>query len=163
MGANAGLSRPMAPSPARMADPAGLAGREDEMSRLLGVLGGDARLVLVVGDAGIGKTRFVAEAITRAETAGLVMLRGDCLPLSGTLPLLPLADALGELAGRDGGGLLAAALDATAGYVRHEVDACCRDLSASYGRRYGARRRPTRRASRRVRARPGGRATLPGR
>ena len=91
------------------------------MSRLLGALGGDARLVLVVGDAGVGKTRFVAEGMARAAAAGMVMVRGECLPLAGTLPLLPVRDALGELAGLDGGGLLAAVLDAAPGYVREEV------------------------------------------
>ena len=91
------------------------------MSRLLGALGGDARLVLVVGDAGVGKTRFVGEAMDRAAAAGMVMVRGECLPLAGTLPLLPVAAALGELARLEGGGLLAAALDAAPGYVREEV------------------------------------------
>ena len=70
---------------------------------------------------GSGKTRFVAEAMDRAAAAGMVMVRGECLPLAGTLPLLPVADALGELARREGGGLLAAALDAAPGYVREEV------------------------------------------
>ena len=91
------------------------------MSRLLGALGGDAWLVLVVGDAGVGKTRFVAEGMARAAAAGMVMVRGECLPLAGTLPLLPVGAALGELAGLDGGRLLAAALDAAPGYVRGEV------------------------------------------
>ena len=96
-------------------------GRADELSQLLGALGGDVRLVLVVGDAGAGKTRFVTEAMDRAAAAGMVMVRGECLPLAGTLPLLPVADVLGELARLDGGGLLAAALDAAPGYVREEV------------------------------------------
>ena len=43
------------------------------------------------------------------------------MPLAGTLPLFPVADALGELARLEGGGLLAAALDAAPGYVREEV------------------------------------------
>ncbi len=91
------------------------------MSRLLGALGSDARLVLVVGDAGAGKTRFVAEGMTRAAAAGMLTVRGECLPLAGTLPLLPVKDALGELARLDRGGQLAAALDAAPGYVREEV------------------------------------------
>ena len=64
-------------------------GREGELSLLRTALGGDARLVLVVGDAGAGKTRFVAEAMDRAAAAGMVVVRGECLPLAGTLPLLP--------------------------------------------------------------------------
>ena len=78
-----------------MAGPAGFVGRESEMSRLLEALGGDALTVLVVGDAGVGKTRFVDEGMARAAAAGMVMVRGECLPLAGTLPLLPVADALG--------------------------------------------------------------------
>src|SRR5271165_2280972 len=104
-----------------MAGPVGFVGRASELSRLLGALGGDARLVLVVGDAGVGKTRFVTEGTARAAAAGMVVLRGQCLLLAGTLPLLPVRDALGELAGPEGGGLLAAALDAGPGYVREEV------------------------------------------
>jgi DNA-binding CsgD family transcriptional regulator/tetratricopeptide (TPR) repeat protein len=104
-----------------MTGPVGFVGREGELSRLLEALGGDARLVLVVGDAGAGKTRFVAEAMDRAAAAGMVVVRGECLPLAGTLPLLPVRDALGELGRLEGGGLLAAALDAAPGYVRVEV------------------------------------------
>jgi|HubBroStandDraft_6_1064221.scaffolds.fasta_scaffold31978_2 DNA-binding CsgD family transcriptional regulator len=104
-----------------MAGPVGFVGREGELSRLLVALGGDARLVLVVGDAGAGKTRFVTEAMDRAAAAGMVVVRGECLPLAGTLPLFPVADALGELGQLERGGLLAAALDAAPGYVREEV------------------------------------------
>ena len=104
-----------------MAGLAAFVGRERELSLLRTALGGDARLVLVVGDAGAGKTRFVTEGMDRAAAAGMVMVRGECLPLAGTLPLLPVRDALGELGRLEGGGLLAAALDAAPGYVREEV------------------------------------------
>jgi DNA-binding CsgD family transcriptional regulator/tetratricopeptide (TPR) repeat protein len=104
-----------------MAGPVGFVGRERELSQLLGALDGDARLVLVVGDAGVGKTRFVEEGTDRAAAAGMVMVRGECLPLAGTLPLLPVRDALGELARLEGGRLLTAALDVAPGYVRDEV------------------------------------------
>jgi hypothetical protein len=104
-----------------MAGPVGFIGRESQLRRLVGALGGDARLVLVVGDAGIGKTRFAAEGMAVAASAGMVVVWGQCLPLAGTLPLLPLRDALGDLAKLDGGGLLEAALDAAPGYVREEV------------------------------------------
>ena len=104
-----------------MAGPVGFVGRERELSQLLGALGGDVRLVLVVGDAGVGKTRFVEEGTDRAAAAGMVMVRGECLPLAGALPLLPVGDALGELARLEGGRLLTAALGVGPGYVRDEV------------------------------------------
>jgi DNA-binding NarL/FixJ family response regulator/tetratricopeptide (TPR) repeat protein len=104
-----------------MAARAAFVGREGELSRLLVALGGDVRLVLVVGDAGIGKTRFAGEGMARAAAAGMVLVRGECLPLAEALPLLPVAAALGELARVDGGGLVAAALDAAPGYVGAEI------------------------------------------
>ena len=104
-----------------MVAPVAFVGREGELSPLLAALSGDVRLVLVVGDAGVGKTRFVAEGMARAAASGAVMVRGECLPLAETLPLLPVAAALGELARLDGGGLMAAGLAAAPGYVRVEV------------------------------------------
>ena len=101
-----------------MAGPAAFVGRETELSRLLVAVGGGARLVLVVGDAGVGKTRFAGEAMARAGAAGVVTVRGECLPLAETLPLLPVAGALGELARVDDGWLIEAALNAVPGYVR---------------------------------------------
>src|SRR5215469_2489167 len=104
-----------------MAGPAVFIGRERELARLMSVLTGDTRLLLVVGDAGVGKTRLAGEGLARASAAGMVAVRGECLPLAGMLPLLPVAAALRELAGIDNGGLLAAALDAAPRYVRGEV------------------------------------------
>ena len=109
------------------------------MSRLLGALGGEARLVLVVGDAGVGKTRFASEGMARAAAAGLVMVRGECLPLAGTLPFLPVAAALGELAGVDDGSMLEAALGAAAPFVRVEVARLLPQLGAGDGRDPGGR------------------------
>ena len=48
-----------------MAGVAGFVGRERELSRLGAALGGDTRMVLVVGDAGVGKTRFAGEGMRR--------------------------------------------------------------------------------------------------
>ena len=108
-------------------------GREPELSRLLGALAGDAWLVLVTGDAGVGKTRFVGEGMARAGAGGMVAVRGECLPLSGTLPLLPVASALGELASLDDGRVLAAALDAAPGFARAEVGRLLPQLAAGAG------------------------------
>ena len=104
-----------------MATPTAFVGREDELSRLLAALADQTRMVLVVGDAGVGKTRLAGEAMTRAAVTGMVTVRGECLPLGERLPLLPVTAALDDLARRDGGGLLAAALAAAPEYVRGEV------------------------------------------
>ena len=85
------------------------------------VLGGDARLLLVVGDAGVGKTRLVAEGLRLAAVDGLTAVSGGCLPLAQKLPLLPVADALGELGRLEDGKVLEAALDLTPPYVRVEA------------------------------------------
>jgi predicted ATPase len=96
-------------------------GRERELSHLQTELAGGARLVLVVGDAGIGKTRFVAEGLARATQGGMLTISGGCLPLAQKLPLLPVADALGELTRLGGGAPFEAALEAAPTYVRSEV------------------------------------------
>jgi len=95
--------------------------RVGELSQLVGALGGDARMVLVVGDAGVGKSRFVAEGMARAAAEGMPSVSGACLPLAEKLPLLPVAEAVGELARLEGGRLLDAALGALPPYVRAEV------------------------------------------
>jgi DNA-binding SARP family transcriptional activator/DNA-binding CsgD family transcriptional regulator len=100
---------------------AGFVGREGELSRLQGALG-EARLVLVVGDAGVGKTRFVTEGLRRTAGGAVAGVWGGCLPLAEKLPLLPVAGALGELSRADGGRLVEAALSAVPGYVRQEVE-----------------------------------------
>jgi DNA-binding CsgD family transcriptional regulator/tetratricopeptide (TPR) repeat protein len=104
-----------------MAESTTLIGRDRELARLLAAVARRVRLLLVTGDAGVGKTRFTSEGLARAAATGVVVMRGECLPLAGTLPLLPVAAALGELAAIDGGALLAAALAATPPYVRGEV------------------------------------------
>jgi predicted ATPase len=96
-------------------------GREGELSRLGEALAGGVRLVLVVGDAGVGKTRLVGEGMRRAAAGGWVGVRVACLPLAEKLPLLPVAEALGELGRRDGGRALGAALDACPPFVPAEV------------------------------------------
>ena len=105
-----------------MAGVAGFVGRERELARLGAVLGGDTRMVLVVGDAGVGKTRFAVEGMRQAAADGLVSVWGRCLPLAEKLPLLPVGDALGELSLLDGGRLLEAALAVVPEYVRVEVE-----------------------------------------
>ena len=114
-----------------MAGSAGFVGRERELSRLHAALGGDARLLLVAGDAGVGKTRFTGEALRLAAASGMVALWGACLPLAGKLPLLPVAGALGELSRLDEGRLLDAALDACPPFVRGEMERLLPQLPAT--------------------------------
>jgi len=96
-------------------------GREHELSCLSETLSGEARLLLVMGDAGIGKTRFVGEGMRRAAAQGMCSVWGACLPLAEKLSLLPVAEALGELARLDGGKLLATTLEMAPPYVRVEM------------------------------------------
>ena len=59
---------------------------------------GEPAVVLLVGEAGIGKTRLVREAERRARERDTMVLRGDCLQLDGgELPYAPLATALRDL------------------------------------------------------------------
>ncbi|MEU7738933.1 AAA family ATPase [Nonomuraea sp. NPDC049158] len=75
-----------------------LVGRAAELARLALVLQsaahGTAEVALVGGDAGIGKTRLVAELVAAARSGGFNVLVGQCAELGDTLPYLPLADAL---------------------------------------------------------------------
>jgi len=120
---------------------AALVGREGELSRLVGALGGDARLVLVIGDAGVGKTRFAAEGMARAAAGGMVVAWGECLPLARALPLLPVISALDGLARLDQGKVLAVGLDAAPGFAREVVRRLLPQLGPGDGPSLGARDR----------------------
>jgi tetratricopeptide (TPR) repeat protein len=104
-----------------MAGAGAFVGRAGELSRLQSALAERVRLVLVVGDAGIGKTRFVNEGLARAAAGGMSVISGGCLPLAEKLPLLPVADALDGLSRLDGGTLFEAALEVAPAYVLPEV------------------------------------------
>jgi DNA-binding CsgD family transcriptional regulator/tetratricopeptide (TPR) repeat protein len=58
-------------------------------------LAGGPIAVVIAGDAGIGKSRLVAEMSSRAAAAGWRVLSAGCLDLAeGSVPYLPLVDAL---------------------------------------------------------------------
>ncbi|WP_253853741.1 helix-turn-helix transcriptional regulator [Prauserella alba] len=83
-----------------------LIGRDAELSLLRAAFDraceGDAGAVLVAGDAGVGKTRLLAELTDHVTGAGALVLPGRCLDLqSGGLPYLPVVEALGRLIGDD--------------------------------------------------------------
>src|SRR5438552_5680749 len=75
-----------------------MVGRDDEIGRLLRLLddaeAGRSVVALVSGDAGVGKSRLVAEATRLAAGRGFTVLSGQCAELGDSVPYLPLADAL---------------------------------------------------------------------
>jgi tetratricopeptide (TPR) repeat protein len=78
-------------------------GREEEMGRLSGALHDaigtrHARLVTVVGDAGVGKSRLIKEFAT-AASADARIVRGRCLPYGDGITFWPLAEVIREAAG----------------------------------------------------------------
>ena len=81
-------------------------GREPELSLLEAALdeleGRRGQAVEVVGAAGIGKTRLLAELAARADTRGHIVLRGAGADLQRDLPFWVFVDALDEyLAGAE--------------------------------------------------------------
>src|SRR6266566_3285206 len=75
-----------------------MVGRDDELGRLLALLddaeAGRSVVALVSGDAGVGKSRLVAEVTRLAAGRGFTYLSGQCAELGDSVPYLPLADAL---------------------------------------------------------------------
>ena len=77
-------------------------GRDAELATLTTALesavAGTPTVVLLGGEAGVGKTRLVEEAAARARAAGARVLAGSCVELGGEgLPFGPLAHALRSL------------------------------------------------------------------
>src|ERR1700678_1677264 len=75
-----------------------LVGRAAELGRLTELLSqaeaGQPVVVLISGDAGVGKTRLTTELAAVAGQRGFTVLTGHCAELADTVPYLPLADAL---------------------------------------------------------------------
>ncbi|VVJ17128.1 Transcriptional regulator [Amycolatopsis camponoti] len=90
------LARPD-PEPRRAAAP-GLVGRAGELARLgdawRAAAAGRAGIVLVRGDAGVGKTRLVAELAALARAEGAVVAAGRCYGTPGRVALAPVAEWL---------------------------------------------------------------------
>lgn len=81
-----------------LAGPTPLIGRERELALLLDCVAaagaGSGGVILLTGDAGMGKSRLVAEATTDAARRGFVVLRGSCFEPDRTLLYAPLLDLL---------------------------------------------------------------------
>jgi DNA-binding CsgD family transcriptional regulator/tetratricopeptide (TPR) repeat protein len=85
----------------RVASPT-FVGRVQELQILEAARGraadGDPAVVLVGGEAGVGKTRLVAELTARCATDGPRVLYGGCFPVGGDgLPYAPIVEALRPL------------------------------------------------------------------
>jgi len=80
-----------------------LIGRRSELAVLDAALtdsaAGSGRLVLVEGDAGVGKTRLVQEFAERAARSGATVLAGGCLQLEADIPYAPFDEALSAIPG----------------------------------------------------------------
>jgi DNA-binding CsgD family transcriptional regulator/tetratricopeptide (TPR) repeat protein len=79
-------------------------GRVAEITRLGAALeravAGEPSTVMVAGEAGVGKTRLLAELIGQARGAGAVTLVGGCLDVGdGVLAYAPVVEAARSLAG----------------------------------------------------------------
>lgn len=107
-------SSPFPPLPTRLLPPSGLVGREREQQRLDALLAaaadGHGRLVLVGGEAGIGKTALVRALAAEAAARGAAVLVGGCYDLSATPPYGPWRELLTGLPSGDGLPPLPAAL-----------------------------------------------------
>jgi DNA-binding SARP family transcriptional activator/tetratricopeptide (TPR) repeat protein len=83
---------------------AGLVGRDAELERLrrwwVEATGGRPRLVLIAGEAGIGKTRLAEELVATAETTGGATLQARCYEAERSLFLGPVVEVLNTLIGR---------------------------------------------------------------
>jgi predicted ATPase len=90
---------------ARVSSPlfVGRAGELDQLARAMArAASGTPSIILVGGEAGIGKSRLVAEAVASAAGRESFVLRGSCVDLGGDdgLPFAPIAEALRELVRR---------------------------------------------------------------
>jgi DNA-binding CsgD family transcriptional regulator/tetratricopeptide (TPR) repeat protein len=99
-----------------------LIGRRAELAALTAALdravAGEPAVVIVGGEAGVGKSRLVHELTGPARAAGARVLVGSCVELGGGgIPFAPLVEVLRTLAGELPGG----ELDALLGPARGEL------------------------------------------
>ena len=92
-----GLAGRASASPARtrgrLASPV-LVGRNDELGSLLQAVAGPPALVVIEGEAGVGKTRLVEELLDAPELEGAHCYVGNCQSLAEPFPLGPVLEAL---------------------------------------------------------------------
>jgi hypothetical protein len=83
---------------------------------------GEPAVVLVGGEAGVGKTRLIAELTTHCAADGNRVLAGGCVPVGdGALPYAPIVEVLRVLVAEAG----AAAVRELVGPPGQSWPACC--------------------------------------
>jgi class 3 adenylate cyclase/tetratricopeptide (TPR) repeat protein len=70
--------------------------RADLRRAVRSALGGEGSVVLVSGEAGVGKSRLVGEVAAEAEAWGMAVLVGSCVEMEGASPYLPFVEILEE-------------------------------------------------------------------
>jgi len=97
------VRRASIPVPAAAVPQTMLIGRRDELARLASAVEGTAlrrgSMVAVIGEAGIGKSRLVAELVDQTRQLGHDVLIGHCYDAEQILPYQVWTDALLPLAG----------------------------------------------------------------
>ncbi|HEX5474634.1 MAG TPA: AAA family ATPase [Vicinamibacterales bacterium] len=82
-------------------------GRTAELRQLESVVAracaGEGRLVSIVGEAGMGKSRLLHELRRRVSDSGVTVLQGRCQSYGGLSPYLPFVQLLGDALGIDPG------------------------------------------------------------
>jgi tetratricopeptide (TPR) repeat protein/transcriptional regulator with XRE-family HTH domain len=108
----------------------GIAGRRAELDVVRRHLGAGTGLLLVVGEAGIGKTTLVRAATEQCDTFVAV---GHCLPLSAEVPLMPVVDLLRAVHSRGDGQWFKDALADCPAYVGGLLARLLPELDAAEG------------------------------
>ena len=116
---------------ARVSSPT-FVGRRSEVetmtAALIGSSGTAPVLMLLVGEAGVGKTRLVTEVTQLAASSGALVLIGGCVPLGeGTVPFAPIREAMRDLTRRRS----EPDLDRLLGAGREELASLVPDISRS--------------------------------
>ena len=105
-----------------------IAGRLAELTAVRRHLETGTGLMLISGEAGIGKTTLMGSAASGTDTFVAI---GHCLPLSTQVPLMPIADALRSALALDDGRRMKAALADCPTFVAGEIARLLPELDVS--------------------------------
>ena len=95
-----------APVPPSNSPLVGRAGEWDELLRAYGEVGRGGRLVVLEGEAGIGKTRLAEEFVAHAASGGAAVVAARCYAGETNLAYGPFVEGLSAVLGREGTGRL---------------------------------------------------------